>query len=136
QVFTGTITSPLTIDRSTYSRSATAGQIDIFATALPNAVLTLTGVGIPATTMVADPLNPGKFTAHITLPSSTLPTGLAISDSLDTPAPVPHPVILVDAVTISQAFYDPAAGSLTVVADSADNLAPLPTLTVPALAAP
>jgi hypothetical protein len=64
-----------------------------------------------------------------------LPTSLIITNSLDVP-PVPNPIALVDEVIITQASYNPATRSLTIKADSRDNLAPLPTLTVPQFAAP
>ena len=135
RVFTGQIPSAMSIDRATFARDATSGQIDVFATALPTASLTVSGVGIPATVMTQDVPNSGKFYAHIPLPSSALPTGVVITNSLDVPA-VPHPVTLEDEVNISASFYDPAAKTLKIVANSRDNLAPVPTLSVPAFPIP
>lgn len=135
KVFTGQIPSPLTIDRTTYARDASSGQIDVFVTALPTAILTISGTGIANTNLSQDFPATGKFFTHLPLASSTLPATLNITNSLDVP-PILNPVALVDEVVISQSFYNPVTRNLTIKADSRDNLAPLPTLTVPQLAAP
>jgi Bacterial Ig domain len=133
RVFVGQVPSPLTINRATYARDAVTGQIDVFTTALPTALLSIGGTGLAASSMTQDLPNTGKFFAHI--PVATLPTGVIITNSLDIP-PIQHPVTLVDEVVISQANYNPVTRNMTIKADSRDNLAPLPTLTVPAFAAP
>ncbi|MBK5275232.1 MAG: cadherin-like domain-containing protein [Desulfuromonadales bacterium] len=136
RVFTGQIPSPMTIDRVTYAREAASEQIDVFATALPTAILSISGNGITTTNLTRD-LTPNttKYFAHIPLASTTLPTALNITNSLDTP-PINYPVTLVDDVVITQASYNPVTRAMTIKADSRDNLAPLPTLTVPQFAAP
>jgi hypothetical protein len=133
RVFTGQIPSPMTIDRVTYARDATSEQIDVFATALPAASLSISGTGLASTPIPQDVPNTGKFFAHI--PVAALPTGVTITNSLDVP-PIPYPVTLVDEVNITQAFFNPVTRDLTIKADSRDDLAPLPTLTVPQFAAP
>jgi len=134
RVFTGQIPSPMAIDRVTYARDAAgAGQVDAFATALPTAALSISGTGLAATPIPQDLPNTGKFFAHI--PVATLPTGVTITNSLDAPS-IPYPVTLVDEVIISQASFNPVTGNLTIKADSRDDLAPLPTLTVPQFGAP
>lgn len=124
RVFQGTIASPLTIDRATYSRDGVNTALYVSATALPNAVLTLSGSGLPTTTLTQAVPGSGNFAAHIVVPGTTLPTSLVLSNSLDTPAPVPRPVTLSDSVVVARSFYDPAASRLNVVADSLDDVAP------------
>jgi hypothetical protein len=135
RVFTGTVASPMTIDRATYARDAASGQVDIFTSALPSTSLTLSGSGIPSTTLSEDFPGSGKYFS--TLPfSTTLPSSLSITNSRDLPLPIPHPVILVDEVIVSQAAYDPGSKILTIKADSRDQVSPAPVLTVPAFAPP
>lgn len=136
RVFDGQIPSPMNIDRVTYARDAATEQVDVFATALPAATLTLSGTGIASTDLTRD-LTPNttKYFTHIPVASTTLPTGLNITNSLDVP-PIVYPVTLVDEVIISQATYNTATRTMTIKADSRDNLAPLPALTVPQFAAP
>jgi hypothetical protein len=135
RVFTGQIPSPTTIDRVTYARDAAgATQIDAFATALPTAFLSIAGAtGLASTGLTQDVPNTGKFFAHI--PTAGLPTGVNITNSLDVP-PILYPVTMRDEVVISQAFYTPVTRNLTIKADSRDNLAPLPSLTVTVFGAP
>jgi hypothetical protein len=136
RVFTGQIPTPVTLDRTTYARDPATGQVDLFVTALPTAAakLVVSGTNIAPTTMVEDIPNSGKFFAHIPF-TTTLPTGVVVTNNLDVP-PVVHPVTLVDEVNITEANYDPATNNLTIKAASRDKVAPLPTLTVPAFAAP
>jgi len=135
--------TPITITSATYSQSATAGQVSVFATSNPTANLSVSGAGFPTTTMLHDALNPGNFFASIaaTIPASLpgVPAQVSIVNTLDaTLVPVPPPTThpLVDGVTISVANYDPFANILTVKAASSDTLVPVPTLTITALAPP
>jgi len=135
RVFTGQIPSPMTIDRVTYARDAASEQIDIFATALPTATLTISGTGIANTNLTRDIVGTTKYFTHIPLATTTLPTGLNMTNSLDVP-PINYPITLVDEVIISKAAYNPVTRVMTIKAASRDKLAPLPTLTVPQFAAP
>ena len=135
KVFTGQIPSPLTIDRATYARDAASSQVDVFVTALPAAIPTMSGTGILTTNLTEDFPTSGKFFTHLSLATPTLPTGINISNSLDVP-PILHPVTLVDEVNISLASYNPVTQNLTIKADSRDNLAPLPTLTAVGITGP
>jgi len=137
KVFTGPISSPMTIDRSTYVFDGSAGQIDLFVTALPSANLTVTGTGIPRTPLTQDTSNPTKFFAHISF-TATLPSNLNLENTLDTPTPtaIPHAIILSDEVNITQASYNPLTQELSIRAASRDKVIQLPTLTIPALATP
>ena len=135
RVFTDPIASPLNIDRATYARDANSGQVDIFATALPAAILTLSGTGI--TTGPLTPATPatGKFFLDIPLGTTTLPTSVILNNNLDSPA-IPYPVTLVDEIIISKANYNPTNQVLTIKAASRDTLAPLPALTAAGFSAP
>lgn len=135
RVYTGYIAAPMTIDRATYARDAVSGQVDVFATADPGAVLSISATGLATTAMSHDTPATGKFYSHLPFTTS-VPTNLTITNSLDTPTPVGHPVTLVDEVNITQATYDPVTQNLTVKAVSRDTVAPLPTLTVSAFSAP
>jgi len=134
KVFTGPIPSDLTVS-ATYARDASSAQVDIFATALSGAVLTISGTGITTTQLTPDTPANGKYFLHIPLGTSPLPTNLLMTNSLDLQATPPHPVTLVDEVNITQAFYNTVARTLTIKAASRDKISP-PTLTVPAFAAP
>src|SRR6185369_9277152 len=57
-------------------------------------------------------------------------------DAVLVPVPPPHTHPLVDGVTVSVANYDPFTQVLTVKASSSDTLAPVPTLSIPALLPP
>jgi hypothetical protein len=132
KVFTGQIPSPMTIDRVTYARDGITQQIDVFATALPSAVLSISGTGLAATPIAEDLPATGKFFAHI--PVASMPTNLSVTNSLDIP-PIPYPVTPVDEVIITQANFNPASRNLTIKAYSRDKVTP-PTLSVPAFVAP
>jgi hypothetical protein len=134
RVFTGTVAAPMTIDRATYARDAVSGQVDIFASSSSSALLSVSGTGLATTPMSHDTPGTGKFYAHLPFTTS-VPADLAITNSLDTPTPVPHPVTLVDEVNITQATYDPVTSNLTIKAASRDTVSS-PVLTVPAFAAP
>jgi len=135
--------TPITITSATYSQSATAGQVSVFATSTPTANLTVSGAGFPTTTMLHDPLNQGNFFATIaaTTPASLpgVPAEVSVVNTQDAvlvPVPPPHTHPLVDGVTVSVANYDPFTQVLTVKASSSDTLAPVPTLSIPALLPP
>ena len=134
RIFTGNVASPMTIDHATYSRDASSGQVDIFVTAVSGATLTVNGNGIPATLLTEDTPGSGKFFAHIPF-TTTLPSAMTITNSLDLPSPVAHPFALSDEVNITKALYDPVSKNLTVTASSRDKLV-VPTLTAPQFAAP
>src|SRR6185369_4758834 len=135
--------TPITVTSATYSRSATADQVSVFATSTPTANLTVSGAGFPLTTMLHDALNPGNFFASIaaTTPASLpgVPAQVSIVNTLDAgliPVPPPATHALVDGVTISVANYDPFSGILSIKATSSDVLAPLPVLSVPVFVPP
>ena len=136
RVFTDPIYSELSL-KTTYARDAISGQVDIFATALPGATLTISGNGIATTPMtLANPAN-GKQFLDIPLANNTLPTGVTLTNSLDLQSTPPHPLTLVDEVNITQATYNPITKAVTVKAVSRDKAAvPAPTLTAMDFTAP
>ena len=127
RVFTGPIASDLTI-RATYARNANNAQVDIFATALPGAVLSISGSGFTTTNLNPEIPAASNHFLHIPLGTSTLPTGVVLTNSLDLNGAT-HPVTLADEVIITSAVYNPNNQKISIVAVSRDTLAPLPTLT-------
>jgi Big-like domain-containing protein len=131
----------LTVDLASYSRDAGgAGQINMFATALPNPNLTLTvsGTGIAAPVVMTPdtphPIRFGKYLAHI--PYTTLPAAVNLVNSFDPVSISPYSIPLVDEVNITQAVFNPLTRVMTIKAASRDRMAPLPTLTAVDFAAP
>ena len=132
KIFLGT---PMNIQRSTYGRTpAGAGRVDVFATSLPTAVLTVSDPSgiIPTTAMTGD--GSGRFFATIPLANaSLLPASISVTADNSATNPNNQPTTLtsnlVDVVTISQASYDPAPpGTLSIQASSSDARVP-PVLT-------
>ena len=131
----------LTVDLASYSRDAGgAGQITMFASALPNPnlVLTISGAGIAApVVMTPDTPNPirfGRYLAHV--PYTSLPASVLLDNSFDPVSVPPYPVPLVDEVNISQAVFNTQTRAMTIKATSRDRMAPLPTLTAVDFAVP
>jgi len=133
KIFDGVAPSPLTVDRSSYSRQSNApnpdsGQIAVFATSVGTATLEVSGAGLVTTPMVQDPFTPGKFFAL--LPSNTpgsFPSSITVTNTTDSP-PTDVNSSLIDEVAIDVASFDQATGALTIHATSSDLLSP-PTLT-------
>jgi len=132
--YTGTIPTPLTVDRASYSRSAAPdnpGQINLFATSAALAALTVSGDGIPSTPLAGD--GTGRFFLHIPLASATtIPATLTVT--ADNSATFPNntqtsiPAPLTDFVNVGKAQYNPVSGDLTIEAASGDEALP-PVLT-------
>jgi len=123
--------SLLTVDMATYSRSESGeGYINLLATAVTNATLTVTADGFfTPVVMEQDTPNPvtfGKFMARIAY--TTLPASVDLSNNFDPVGTLPYTVPLVDDIVISQSEFDPATRTITIKAASRDRLAPLPTL--------
>ena len=136
-IFNGTLPTPLTVTRASYSRSnavPSVGQVDVFATSSPTASLTVNaGAPIPTWPMTGD--GTGKFFAHIPIAdATTLPATLSVTadDSVANPGYFNTTISanLQDLVTIAQADYNALAGQLTVTANSSDLLVPVPVLTL------
>jgi len=128
-IFTGTTSTPLIINRSTYTRSL-PGYVDVVATSAPTATLQVSGgPNLPAapTTMVGD--GNGKFFAHIRMAdATTLPTFVTVTASNPSDTLTTVRSALVDAVTITNAAFNAGTLTLTIEASSSDQAVP-PTLT-------
>jgi hypothetical protein len=130
QIFAGALRTPLSITRASYARTA-AGQVDVFATSAPDAILTLSGgpnlpAGIPE--MLGDGL--GNFFSHVTLADAiTLPPFITIAASALPNTDSVTSSVLTDVVTITKAEFDTGPGTLIIQAVSSDKGAPAPTLT-------
>ena len=124
KLFTGTLPTPLIIDRSTYMRPLPSA-VDVIATSAPSANLQVSGTGIITKTMVGN--GNGKFYAHIPFTGSP-PDFITVtaSNPPNTAAAVIREVV--DAVTITLAEYNSSTQTLTIDASSSDKVAP-PTLT-------
>jgi hypothetical protein len=133
KVHPGAIGSPLGIDAATYTRDSTgAAHVDVFSTATagpgaPAPVLSLgdaAGSSIPSVLMNG-PLTPfGQYYGQsIPFNPAILPAEVIVTNSADNP---PSSVVrnLVDVVTITQALYNPADGSISITATSSDKAVP------------
>lgn len=135
RVYTDPIPSELSVS-ATYARDAVDGQVDIFATALPGAVLNVSGTGITAADLTPENPATGKYFLNIPLSTPDLPSNLVVSNSLDLQSHPPHPITLVDEVNITEANYNQSTNVLTIKASSRDKVAPFPTLTAANFTAP
>jgi hypothetical protein len=116
--------SPLSVTRSSFSRTDGASQVDVMARASrsPGQAVapSLTAAG-PAMSpvLMAGPSNLGDWYAQgIPVPSTDIPTQVTVTNSSDVP-PVSVVSHIVDEVTIKSVAY--AGGTLTVVATSSDK---------------
>jgi len=135
RVYTDPIPSELSVS-ATYARDAVDGQVDIFATAQPGAVLNISGTGITAADLTPENPATGKYFLNIPLSTPDLPSNLVVSNSLDLQSHPPHPITLVDEVNITEANYNQSTNVLTIKASSRDKVAPFPTLTAANFTAP
>jgi hypothetical protein len=129
RVHTDPIPSPLTVERATYSRNALEAKVDVFATAkagpgAPTPVLSMadhSGLLMPSSLM-AGPSPLGQYYGQgVPTATANIPPSVRVTNSADNP---PSSVFreIVDEVTITQAIYDPAAGTLTITATSSDKV--------------
>jgi len=137
KIFTGVVPTPLTVDRTTYARTALGdGQVDVFANSLPQAVVTVADTSLvplfPPTTLAGN--GAGNFFAHIPLLNATaLPATVSVTADASVALPGNQPFTrvsnLIDTVETTKAEYNATTNSLVVNALSSDALLP-PTLTV------
>jgi len=124
------IPTPLKIQRVTYSRTATDASLDVFALANPGQQLVVSGAGLANTVMTA---SGGSYLSHAVLPfDALLPASVTVTNTTDVPPSV-FTASVTDLVTVTDAVYDPAGGSLTVTATSSDASAAPPALVVSGL---
>lgn len=139
KLYDGTLATPMISSRTTYERDATAsaGQVDVFATAAKFASVSFNGgPNLPAgdIPLISDPADPrvsdadsSKFYASTLLtPDATLvPSVVELTATDTTTDPTRLLRLVTDLVTITRAEYNTANNTLTVTATSSDaNLTP------------
>lgn len=114
--------TPISLDRTTYGRTATASQTDVFAQSAPTASLSFSGAGSPTTIMGGD-ITTGRFFGQ----STALPLPLnSISVTATNPSGTPPNLnsfatsTLIDVVSITQAEYSRSTRNLSITASSSD----------------
>ncbi len=124
KIFTGTVPTPLMVDRATYIRPLPTA-VDVIATSVPSATLQVSGAGITTTTMAGD--GKGKFFAHIPFAGAP-PDSITVTANNPPRTTTTIRKALLDVVTINLAEYNSSTSTLTIEATSSDQLVP-PTLT-------
>jgi hypothetical protein len=115
--------TPLVVDRSTYSKTATLTQVDVFATSAPTATVSFTD-GAVTTPMGGDAVGRffGQELPNVVPPSVTVTASNVAANN--SPASLLSNVT--DVVSITRVEY--SAGTLVIEASSSDE-SPVPTLT-------
>jgi len=130
--YTAPIPTPLAVTRATYSRTGAAASLDVFATANPGQQLVVADQNVlaPRITPTIAAANASSYLGHFVLPfDATLPATVTVTNTTDVPANVVVANVI-DLVTVSDAFYDPATQVLTVQAFSSDASTAPPALTL------
>ena len=128
KVFNGVLATPLTIDRTSFARTAAGSEVDLFVHSGGNATITASAAGVPTTTLSGDPIA-GRFDAAVNLaPGAPLPAFIRYTATSPGSDPTVRDSPLVDEVTITAATYSQSSHLLTVNAVSSDQLG-APTLT-------
>jgi hypothetical protein len=123
KVYLTPLPTPLLTERTTYSRTASLTQVDVFASSAPAAVV---GFAPPTTAMLSDSV--GRFFGQATaLPSTGTVTVVAELSPITPVSSGPQPVT--DVVSILRAEYSAGAHALIIEALSSDQTA-LPSLTL------
>jgi hypothetical protein len=140
KVHAGPLGSPLAVDRATYARGGGSAHVDVFASATPApnaaAPALALGDGIDNTVMPPRTMNGptalGEFYGQGNPTSArAIPASVLVTNTADIP-PFSVTQSVVDEVTITQATYNPATGTLTIRATSSDK----GDATAPAIAPP
>ncbi len=128
--FTGLLNAPLTVTRSSYSRT-NPGAVNLFANSAPTATLQVSGTpNFPTNPVTMTHGGAGKFFAHVPITNTTtLPAFLTFTATNTGDTQTTINSLLVDEVTVTAADYNMTNGSLTIQATSSDLATPLPTLT-------
>jgi hypothetical protein len=158
RVFTGTIPGRVGVDRATYTSGATVKQLDVVASGTETTLSRLPAQPRPAAVLPQLSFYPSACgataTGVLTAPaggtdiqmlasgqsywaqssSATIPANVCVKDAAARNAsgavvPAFFQAKVTDHVSVSQAFYDPAARTLSVSATSSDSSVP-PTLTL------
>jgi hypothetical protein len=126
RVHTAPIPSPMTLDRTTYLRDASAAQIDVYATAVAGIgknppVLAVTSTANQPKQLDQDS---SKFHTQVVVGDpQQLPADVTVTNSGDVPESVLTSNV-VDEVTVARAEYDASNKTLTVEATSGEKLNP------------
>lgn len=123
KITAATTPTPLIVDRTTYSRTASQTQVDVFATSAPTATASFAD-GATTTPMVGDAvgrffgqeLNPAAIPASVTVTAANVGN---LSTSI--------PSNVTDVVSITKVEYSAGTGTLVIEASSSDE-SPLPAL--------
>ena len=135
-LWTGVLPTPLTVNRVTYTRTATNTFFDVFATSELGATVTATIPPAPAVTLTAG-LNElaglfwsrSSFAGGFVIPPTVTITASLAGSATTTVTPVPT-----DLVTITQAVWNSRTQVMTIRANSSDTLNnPVLTVTNPPL---
>ena len=157
RIFSSSIPGEVTVDRASYTRNGTGQKVDVYATAFETTLGRLPGQPVPAPVLPQlsffdAPCTPSAVDNNLDpIPPFSAPAGGAETqmsnagnnfwgqvEPLAIPAEVCvkdnvtltyFPKKVVDEITITQAFFDPIAQTLSVNASSSDSIAP-PTLTL------
>jgi hypothetical protein len=126
RVHTDPIPSPLRAERGSYTRNGSGAWLDVFASASagigkPPPNLTLSGHGTVPKVMSPD--GKGMFWGQTNITTGQVPSQVQVTNAGDVP-PTVVDVVVVDAITITEASYDPQARQLTVRAKSSDEINP------------
>jgi hypothetical protein len=127
RMYTAPIPTPLKGQRATYTRTAAASSVDVFAQASAGQQIVVSGAGIP--TGAATGAN-GNYVYHSVLGAAALlPASVDVTNTTDVP-PTLVTLPVTDLVSITDAAYDPATSILSVTATSSDASAAPPALTL------
>lgn len=138
KVHTGPVGSPLTIERSTYSRDANGAHVEVYATATPQPGALAprlffgdaAGTNLMPSRFMRGPTGQGLYYGQ-SIPgnAATLPANIIVTNINDA-APSSATRALVDDVKILGANYFPGNGNLIIRATSSDKVSPRPSLSV------
>lgn len=120
----------LNVERTTYSRTNTSGQVDIFAVSAPDAILSFSGCpNLPEGEILMIGDGTGKFYKSVSIDTPfTLPSFITVKAVRVGDSPTSINSNLVDLIKITKAEYDIDSSTLTINAESSDKLSP-PVLT-------
>jgi hypothetical protein len=122
KVFNGVLATALTIDRTSFARTAAGSEVDFFVHSDGNATITASAAGVPTTTLSGDP-TVGRFDAAVNLaPGTPLPAFIRYTATSAGNDPTVRDSPLVDEVTVTAATYSQSSHRLTVNAVSSDQL--------------
>lgn len=128
KIFNGVLQTALTIDRTSYARTAAGSEIDLFAHSVGGATIVGSATGIPTTTLTKDATS-GRFFARIALAAgAAIPPFVRYTATATGSDPTVRDAPVIDEVTITNVSYTLATKTLTVNATSSDPVG-APTLT-------